>query len=241
MVMPAENTTVTANYITKSTTGSSNGSSGSGGGSGTTGSSGGSTSGSSGGGNTTVIINKNGLSNTGVVSVVINGSSDNFVLKISEDSAATESIVKALMDEYGSLDNLKYFPMDITLYDSTGNTQITDTSGLSISITLPLPDSMITYAGNNRVAGVVNDKLDKLSPKFTTIDGVSCITFTAEHFSPYVIYVDTANLQSVGITDSSPKTGDVQPKWFVVIGLCCLAIILFAKKDKGGKRILVQA
>ena len=172
-----------------------------------------------------IVIDKNGLSNTGVVSATIKGSSDNFVIKITENAQATEAIVKALMDEYGSLDNLKYFPMDITLYDSTGKNKITDTSGLSISITLPLPDSLITYAGNNKVAGVVNDKLDKLGAKFTTIDGVSCVTFTAEHFSPYVIYVD-----------NSPKTGDIHPKWFAVIGLSCMAVILFVKKDNPVKR-----
>lgn len=233
MVMPAANTTVTANYTTKS---------GSNSGSGTNGSN---TNGNTGnasvsGGNktgTVIVIDKNGLSNTGVVSATVKGSSDNFVIKVTDDTAATEEIVKALMNEYGSLDNLKYFPMDISLYDATGKTKITDTSGLSISITLPLPDSMITYAGNNKVAGVVNEKLDKLNPKFTTIDGVACVTFTAEHFSPYVIYVNTAQLEATGVTDSSPKTGDISPKWFFVIGLTCISVILFTKKDKVYKKI----
>ncbi len=183
---------------------------------------------------TTVVIDKNGLSNTGVVSATVNGSSDNFTIKITESDAASEAAIRALMAEYGSdLSNIKYFPMDITLYDSTGKKKITDTSGLSIQITLPLPDSLITYAGNNKVAGVVNDKLDKLSPKFNTISGVSCITFTAEHFSPYVIYVDTNNLTAGVITDDTPKTGDgIHPKWFLSIGLACLSAVLFMKKDR---------
>ncbi len=123
--------------------------------------------------------------------------------------------------------------MDISLYDSTGNNKITDTTGLSISITLPIPDSLITYAGNNKVAGVVNSKLDKLTPKFSTISGVSCITFTAEHFSPYVIYVDTNNLTAGTIADSTPKTGDaIHPKWFLSLGLACLSMVFFMKKDK---------
>jgi hypothetical protein len=123
--------------------------------------------------------------------------------------------------------------MDISLYDSAGTTKITDTTGLSITITLPLPDSLITYAGNNKVAGVVNNKLDKLTPKFTTIDGVACVTFTAEHFSPYVIYVDTDNLTSSTVVDNTPKTGDaIHPKWFLSIGLACLSVVLFMKKDK---------
>ena len=230
MVMPASNTTVTANYTAKSGSGSSTGN-GSGGNQNTSSVSGGNRTG------TVIVIDKNGLSNTGVVSATVKGSSDNFVIKIKDDSAATEEIVKALMNEYGSLENLKYFPMDISLYDASGTTKITDTSGLSISITLPLPDSMITYAGNNKVAGVVDEKLDKLNPKFSTIDGVSCVTFTAEHFSPYVIYVNTTQLDAAGITDSSPKTGDMSPKWFVVIGLLCISVVLFAKKDRVYKKI----
>ncbi|MGN0430771.1 MAG: leucine-rich repeat protein [Lachnospiraceae bacterium] len=230
--MPESNVVVTATYAKDSSAG---GGSGSGSGGGTI------VSGNEHNYGTTVVIDKNGLSNTGVVSVTIKGSSDNFVLKIEDDSSATEEIMRALMEEYGSLENIKYFPMDITLYDSTGKTRITDTSGLSISITLPLPDSMITYAGNNKVAGVVNGKLDKLTPKFTTIDGVACVTFTAEHFSPYVIYVNTDHLESTGVTDTSPKTGDIHPKWFVVIALSCIAIILFVKQDKTGKQVVVKA
>lgn len=187
---------------------------------------------------TVIVIDKNGLSNTGVVSGTVNGSSDNFVIKITEDRDATEAILRALKAEYGSLDNLKYFPMDISLYDSTGKTKITDTTGLSIKITLPLPDSLIKYAGNNKVASVQNSKLDKLGVKFATIDGVACVTFTAEHFSPYVIYVDTSDLISAGTTDESPKTGDIHPKWFLVFGLTCLAAYLFLKKDKQAKKIL---
>lgn len=183
---------------------------------------------------TTVVIDKNGLSNTGVVSATVYGSSDNFTIKISESSVASEAVIRALMAEYGNdLEGIKYFPMDIELYDSTGTKRITDTTGLYIQITLPLPDSMITYAGNNKVAGVVNDRLDKLTPKFNTISGVSCITFTAEHFSPYVIYVDTNNLSAGVVSDNTPKTGDgIHPKWFLSVGLACVSAVLFMKKDK---------
>ena len=239
VVMPSENLTVTANYVAKSNSGSSGGSNGNNSGNSNNSGNGSGNSSVSGGnqGGSVVVIDKNGLSNTGVVSVTVKGSSDNFVLKVTEDSAATEAVVKALMNEYGSLDNLKYFPMDISLYDSTGKNKITDTTGLSISITLPLPDSLIEYAGNNKVAGVVGEKLDKLSPKFTTIDGVACVTFKAEHFSPYVIYVNTSRLEANGVTDSSPKTGDIHPKWFFVIGLTCMSLVLFFKKDKRVKKV----
>ena len=235
ITMPEGNVTVTANYTkgngsnTSTSTGSGNSTN-----SNSNRRPNSTTTGTVSGGRTTVIIDKNGLSNTGVVSATVNGSSDNFVIKITESATASEEVVKALMAEYGNdISAIKYFPMDISLYDSTGNNKITDTTGLSISITLPIPDSLITYAGNNKVAGVVNSTLDKLSPKFSTISGVSCITFTAEHFSPYVIYVDTNNLTAGTIADNTPKTGDgIHPKWFLSIGLACMSVVLFMKKDR---------
>lgn len=233
--MPAKDVLVTANYKAKPSSGmvGSGGNSGNSGSAGNVGGSQNSTGNSTNTNGTTVVINKNGLSNTGVVAVQVNGSSDNFVIKISENSDATESALKALMGKYSSLDKIVYFPMDITLYDSTGTKQITDTTGLAINITLPIPDSMITYGGNNKVAAVVNGKLQELPVTFKTISGVSCISFTATHFSPYVIYVDTANLNANVTIDSTPKTGDgVHPKWFLSLGLMCTSVVLFLKKDK---------
>lgn len=227
VTMPANDVALIANYKVSNT---SNGSTGSGGSS--TNRPSGGNSGNSGNGGTTVVIDKNGLSNTGVVSVTVNGSSDNFTIKVSESADASEKVLRALLAEYGSVDNIKYFPMDISLYDATGTKKITDTTGLKISITLPLPDSLREYAGNNMVAGVVNDKLDKLGPKFTTINGVPCVTFSAEHFSPYVIYADLGNLEANPGTDNTPQTGDgIHPKWFLSVGLACLSFVMFMQKD----------
>ncbi len=193
-------------------------------------------------GGTTVVIDKNGLSNTGVVSAVINGSSDNFRIKITGDSDSSEAIVRALMKKYGTLDCIKYFPMKISLYDSTGKKQIYDTTGLSISVTLPIPDSLIPYAGNNLVAYVPlsGEKMKAVDAKFTTIDNVPCISFKAEDFGPYVIYVNTEDLSAGNIADSTPKTGDgIHPKWFLSLGLAAVAAILFFYQDKrkGTKKV----
>lgn len=181
---------------------------------------------------TTVSISKPGISNTGLASAVVDGSTDNFIVKIMEDPQATAAVERALIAEYGSLDNIRYFPMDISLYDSTGTVKITDTSGLAVNITLPIPDDLITYAGNNKAGAVVGEStLEKLGVTFKTIDGVPCISFLATHFSPYTIYVNTNDL-SAGM-DSSPKTGDgIHPKWFLVMGLASLSVVLFMKKDK---------
>lgn len=211
------------------TTGGTGGTGGSGGSRGSSGTDSNSTGTKEGG--TVISITKPGFSDTDKASAVVHGSTDNYIIKITEDADAQAQIEAALLADAETLENIKYFPMDISLYDSTGTTKITDTSGITIDITIPLPDELREYGGNNKVAGVVEGKLDKLTPTFKSIDGVPCVTFTASHFSPYTIYVDTANL-SDGSIDSSPKTGDpIHPKWFLVIGLTCISILLFLKKD----------
>lgn len=188
---------------------------------------------------TTVDISKPGISNTGLASANVNGSSDNYIVKITEDPQATAAVIAALEAKYGDLSNIAYLPMDISLYDSTGQTKITDVSGITVDITLPLPDALIQYAGNNRAASVVNGQLEELGTRFTTIDGVPCIQFTATHFSPYTIYVDKGNLTE-GLMDATPKTGDpIHPKWFLSMGLACISIVLFCKKDKMQKNLKV--
>ena len=146
------------------------------------------------------------------------------------------------MSEYNDISSINYFPMDISLYDAKGEKKITDTEGLTVSLTLPLPDDFREYGGNNKVASVTDGKLEKLQTKFTTISGVPCVTFTAKHFSPYTIYVDTNRLASGSIVDSTPKTGDgIHPKWFLAMGLLLASIVVFMKKDnKTPKRIAVS-
>lgn len=208
---------------------------------GTTGSSTGTVSNNSGstsGGNTRVDITKPGISNKDLATANVNGSADNFVIKITETNEATKAIADALTSKYGSLDNLLYYAMDISLWDATGTYRLTadQLAGISVDITIPIPDALVAYGGNNMAGAVVNgNQLENLNENFTTINGVPCIRFTASHFSPYTIYVDTGNLTE-GMLDTTPKTGDpIHPKWFLSVGLACLSIILFMKRDKRTK------
>ena len=229
--MPANNVTVTANYVTATPTAANTGSTGSVGNTGNTGNTGNRDNGS-----TRVDITKPGISNKDLATANTNGSTDNFVVKITETDEATRAVADALTNKYGSLENILYYAMDISLYDSTGTVKISDTSGLSVDITIPIPDALVAYGGNNKAGAVINgNQLENLNENFTTINGVPCIRFTATHFSPYTIYVDTGNLTE-GMLDVTPKTGDpIHPKWFLSIGLACMSVILFMKKDKAVK------
>lgn len=227
-VMPANNVAVTATY--KAGGGGSAATSGSG-----SGSSGTRSGTANPAGQTTVDISKSGISNRNVAGATVSGSTDNFIVKITDDQHASDMALQALQNAYGDITRVKYLPMDISLYDSTGRTKITDTAGLAVGITMPLPDELAQYAGNNKIASTENGTLDNLNSRFTTVDGVPCISFTATHFSPYVIYVDTANLTETTI-DYTPKTGDpIHPKWFLSIGLAAAAVVLFFMKDKKAK------
>lgn len=228
-VMPANNVAITATFKAGGKT-SSGGSSNSG--TSRPSSNGGNTGTSANPSATSVQVTKGGISNTGVAGATVSGSTDNFIVKVTDDQAASDIALTALQNKFGDITKVKYLPMDISLYDSTGRTKIADTQGMSVNLTLPLPDDLAPYAGNNRIASVKGGVVEDLNSRFTTVDGVPCINFTATHFSPYVIYVDTANLTESTI-DYTPKTGDpIHPKWFLAIGLAGIAVVLFFKKDK---------
>lgn len=181
-------------------------------------------------------ITKNGVSNKDVGTANVEGSTDNFVVKITESEEATAAVEAALRNKYGSLDGISYFPMDISLYDSTGKNKIQDTYGLNVTVTMPIPDALIQYGGNAHVAAADNGYLQELNPRFTTIDGIACISFVPPHFSPYVIYVDTNNLIAGQSLDATPATGDpIHPKWFLAIGMACISVIMFITGDKKKK------
>ena len=201
--------------------------SGSGGGSG-------SGSGSGGSGNATVISTTGGISDTGKISATVNGSSDNYIVKITQTQEADEAGLAALHNEYGDdISAIRYLPFDISLYDSTGTNKISPVpAGVSVSITMPIPDDLAIYGGNAKIASTAGGVLDRMTPRFTVINGVPCMTYTCTHFSPYMVWVDTANLTEAGIMDATPKTADgIHPKWFLCIGLAAFAVVLFLKKD----------
>lgn len=192
-------------------------------------------------GSSSIHVTKSGISNTGVAGVNVNGSQDNYVVKVSDSEEARTLAQQALLSEYGNLDSIKYFAMDISLYDSTGTTKLENETGVSVDVTIPIPDALREYGGNNMIGSVKGGQLEKLNNRFTTIDGVPCMTFTATHFSPYAIYVDTNNLTASGIIDTTPKTADpLEPKWFLAIGLALLSILMFLLRGPKNQIILSE-
>ena len=142
--------------------------------------------------------------------------------------------LQALHNKYGDdITPIRYLAFDISLYDSTGTNKISPVpEGVSVTLTMPIPDDLAIYGGNAKIACTTGGVLDVMTPRFTVINGVPCMTFTCTHFSPYMVWVDTANLTEAGISDATPKTADgIHPKWFLCFGLAAIAVVMFLKKD----------
>lgn len=171
------------------------------------------------------------------MSATVNGSTDSYVIKITDDPAATAAAEQALTAKFGGLEDVRYLPIDISLYDSTGTTKITPLpEGITVSLTMPIPNDLAVYGGNAKPALTEGGTLRNINPRFTVINGIPCMNFTVDHLSPYVIYVDTTNLSASGSQDATPVTGDpIHPKWFLVIGLAAFAVVLFLKRDPEDK------
>ncbi len=189
---------------------------------------------------TKVEVTKTGIYKPDLITATVNGSTDDYVVKISDSTEAKSLVEQALLGEFGSLDAIRYFAMDISLYDKTGTTKILNTQGLTVTVTMPIPEGLLTYGGNNKPAAVsASNTLEKLEARFVTIDGVPCISFVCTHFSPYTIYVDLNNLTATGYNDITPTTGDpIHPKWFLSIGLAIMSVLMFTLK--GSKRKVVK-
>lgn len=231
-IMPTHDVKVTATYKTKGSDSSANSGNNSNNNSTVSGNN---SSNKNNGGGTDVTVTTGAIDNNNknLVSASVSGSTDNYVVKITDSAQASAEVESALKAAFGNdLSNIKYVAFDISLYDETGTHKIENYDGLAVTITIPIPDDLVSYAGNNRVGAVINGALDTKATKFTTIDGVPCMTFTATHFSPYTVYVNTSSLVE-GVTDETPKTGDgIAPKWFLATGLLCGSVVLFLWKDK---------
>ena len=186
-----------------------------------------------GNGNATVESTRDGISDTDKMTATVNGSTDNYVVKITRTQEADDCALAALQAAYGDITPIRYLPFDISLYDSTGTNKISPLpDGVTVTITMPIPDDLAVYGGNAKVASTSGGQIESLTPRFTVINGVACMNYTVSHLSPYMVYVDTANLTEAGISDATPKTADpIHPKWFLCIGLAAIALVLLIKKD----------
>jgi len=96
------------------------------------------------------------------------------------------------------------FPLDISLYVKGTDTKVQPNAGTSVTITCPIPESLLATKDKIKVVCLFDGKLTILDTKIVLIDGVYCVQFSATHFSPYAMVIDTNNELSNKATN--PKT-----------------------------------
>ncbi|MCM1252920.1 MAG: leucine-rich repeat domain-containing protein [Clostridium sp.] len=205
----------------------------------------------------TVRISSLSIKSDDAASAVLDGAEGGYLLKIVDSEGAENAIQNAYRKIYGNQlpANLKAY--EVSLQETATAIPITGLGRQKIEITIPVPDG-VEETNLHVVCLDANGQLEELASRITSIDGISCVTFTTNHFSPYGIYnyvsassaavsapvtgwqaVFTGLLpdNSAGNKDVSPNTGDtsIHPKWFLVIGLCCTGLALIFYR-KGGKR-----
>lgn len=185
-----------------------------------------------------VIVSKPGIDNVGLASAVVHGTDQSIIVRVSQTNEATFAAENALKWKYGDdcLDSGRIvdWPFDLSLYDASGEHKLENTDGITVDLTLPLPNDLKQYGGNNMAGAVApaDGTLETLGTKFNSVNGTPVVTFTAMHFSPYVLYADTQNLDA-RLMDVTPQTGDpLSLKWILVIGLGAASAFLFLKKEK---------
>ncbi len=143
-----------------------------------------------------------------LVSVTPNGDAFNrpVELRIKEDDAVKQAIEEAMNDAEGRT----VYPLDIGFYEKGANTKVQPAEGSSVTITCPVPDELLGDLEHLTVVCLIDGNLQTLPSVITQKNGVTCLVFTASHFSPYAFVVnrpaDVTTTMSETVA-SNPNTG----------------------------------
>ena len=204
--------------------------------------------GSNNSGNGVVVkINSDTIEDNGTAYALLDGAEGSYILNISDNDAAKSAILNAYRKLYGNNTPANLQAYDVTLEDADKAIPITGLGKQRIEITIPVPNG-ITENNLHVVSLDNNGQLEEVESRIASVDGMDCLVFTTNHFSPYGVYnyasgnsAAVENGQAVFTNlscnkDASPNTGDnsIHPKWFLVTGLLFtgLALILYRGKRR---------
>lgn len=105
-------------------------------------------------------------------------------LRITDDEEASDKIFKFVGEGFD------VYPFDISLYSRGTNNKVQPNSGYKVIITLPLPEALLDCKDDVQVVYTDNESLITLKSELVQNEGIWCIVFEAEHFSPYALIVD---------------------------------------------------
>ncbi len=162
---------------------------------------------------------------------------------ITESDSAGKAVFKALAKTFfdGSMKKAEaytIFPLDISVYLRGTNTKVQPQSGAGVTFTIPIPSSLLADKDKIIVGYVADDgKLILLPVDVVTVDGVSCIRFTASHFSVYALILDPASKLASSVR--VPNTGSEESACGLLLlgaALLCLGAALVLKRRRRASR-----
>lgn len=189
------------------------------------------------------VVDQIGIQNEKQFKAELSNADETYQLIVSHNEEAEAALKEAVSEQYGIEAPTDLFTMDLALYDATGQIPITKLGKEKMDVTMSIPAGL----QNSTLCVMTLDGNGQLEAKlleYVQSEDETCINFEVSHFSPYGIYratgelaekIDTKIGKSSGssLKDKSPDTGDYfDPKWFLALGMLCLALILILKKDK---------
>ncbi len=106
-------------------------------------------------------------------------------------SPDTVSQVQNVLNFYGEgIESFLIYPMDIALYAAGTDTRAAVNEGYYLTLTIPVPDELLPYSEHISVVHVSDlEQLEILPSIHVDVNGVDCVQFTANSFSPYAFVV----------------------------------------------------
>lgn len=209
--------------------------------------------------NITVTVDGKRLPTRGSAYANIPGSDDKLSLKITEDDSQSDKINAAFMHSTGSYPTGGTVPLSVDLYDKSGTVPIHKLGNSKMEVTMPVPTGMENDDGVAIACLDDNGILTPLSSEITDDGTGKNIKFVTGHCSAYVIYsrghrttTFDENGNPVETVDETNAAGGafnmngtwqslnknvygLSAKWYIIIILTALGIILFIYKPSGKK------
>lgn len=172
----------------------------------------------------------------GEVEISANGSTvnlDGYRFYLSNAGLGESDLKKKIEAAYGSVTDENYFAMDLSMYDPTDTIPIKKLGKNSITVTLPVPPSLL----DKEICVISGDDNGNPEVTFCTYlekEGRQYISFDIEHFSTYVLYGAQGELKEKivqkrsassgsSLLDDTPDTGDtLDIRIILVVGLAAL-------------------
>lgn len=196
-------------------------------------------------GDIVVNLNSSHVDSNGLAFALLDGVEGSYILNIEESVDAKTSIQDSYQKLYGNNMPINLQAYNVTLQEADTRIPITGLGRQKMEIIIPFPNG-IGEENLHVVCLDENGQLEEVESRVSSVDGINCLIFKTNHFSPYGIYNYTSgnstavnNGQAIftslsGKKDDSPNTGDdrIHPKWFLGMGLLFTGLALFFYRGK---------